>query len=500
MATYVIKVIPDLFNSRLGQIQGDIKNSSQSSINTIRRPTRGIQLNEDTFATLRVVSGTDGKNIALVDAGSRSSQAGQPLSIGNKRANDIYSNFLLQSVQEERQEKAQILETFGEAYLFLFGERARVMNFSGILASTQDFNWEAEWWHNYENYLRGTRCIENNARVFLSYDNTLVSGYILNTSAVKSAQERNWVNFQFQLFVTSYTTLTDVGNPDVPKLGIGDSKFTNDTMDQDLNAQRPRLIEDLDFDRAIHFTAQGLAKPQNSIFNGGFLNASVAAQRLLDSVSQVSETLQKTANTAFRSANNLINGELVRIPVGLAGSTVFDSADAKVVYETTLDSGVVRFTTYSDNEDEYVGKSSHYGSALVGITSRIDAPLFNQVDLNAEYQNIQKQVNAARKRWENAGFAVAADSAITDLNSKLNPIKKLGMTVYTGVKTIKALVNVIDKSNDPALGSKFDSNFNPDDQIIRPSFKANPGSPRAKVGQSSGAGSLPHSLTPPKVE
>jgi hypothetical protein len=276
MATVVVKVIPDPFNSQLSNIKDDVTNGPPDQKNSIRRPTRGIVINEETFATLRVVKG-NGEHIAIVDGGSRASSGKTPLKINGKRANDIYSNFLLQSASEERQEKAQILETFGEAYIFLFGERARVINFSGILVNSEDFNWEAEWWYNYENYLRGSRCVENNARVFLSYDNTLVSGYILNSSAAKSAQEKNWVNFNFQLFVTAYTTLTDIGNDTAGGGFIDNTEITP----EELKLQRPRLMPEMGAALAAISLSGGKINPPKLI-DGGYIQWSAVAQKTLD--------------------------------------------------------------------------------------------------------------------------------------------------------------------------------------------------------------------------
>ncbi len=106
-----IKIVPDPYGSTASG-EGNPSNASQDL--HVRRMTRGTWLREDTFATLRLVAGT-GANKLVVDAGSRRNDVNaQPLQINGKRATDIYSNFLLQQISEERQEKTQILETFGE--------------------------------------------------------------------------------------------------------------------------------------------------------------------------------------------------------------------------------------------------------------------------------------------------------------------------------------------------------------------------------------------------
>ena len=46
---------------------------------------------------------------------------------GDKMRSTVNSNFLIQAVTEERMEKQQVVETFGESFIFFFGERPRVI-------------------------------------------------------------------------------------------------------------------------------------------------------------------------------------------------------------------------------------------------------------------------------------------------------------------------------------------------------------------------------------
>ena len=106
-------------------LQGEGRRRAGS--NVARRPVRGIEIKDDTYASLRVRK-ADGKDIPLLN-----SSAG---------GTDVkgYTNFLLQSVQEQRMEKHQIIETFGASYVFFFGEQPRFLNISAILLNTNDFN------------------------------------------------------------------------------------------------------------------------------------------------------------------------------------------------------------------------------------------------------------------------------------------------------------------------------------------------------------------------
>lgn len=460
--------------------QEELKKQSSSNTralqrNTVRRPTRGIVINDDTFATLRVVT-THGANIALVDAGSRAGDS-QPLEINGMRANDIYSNFLLQSVSEERVEKAQILETFGDPYIFLFGERARVMNFSGILANTFDFNWEAEWWFNYDNYIRGTRCVENGARVFLSFDNTLVSGYIIASSAQKSAQERNFITFNFQLFVTSYTTLTALGDPRA-NAGFDPTSVT----DVSLNEFRPQLIDS---------NTQNGTAIQDMAFLDGTLDPNQSplltaiedgAQTAIDAAASLFNSIEIYGNTYARLINNVLNGTVVRIPIGFAGSMVFDNNDKIItVNEFNVDSRAVTFTVFSDNEDEYVGRSDHYGTPLDINNNGLTLRQFNfEDDINGKYNQGTLQVLQAQDIWEEAGQTVPLESFFTQAAAVASPLKKLGVLIYSAVQTARGLTNILTTTTKASTPS--------------PAF-ASPVSGATKTG----SGTLTHSPVPTQV-
>lgn len=175
----------------------------QPQIN-VRRPLRGLTIKEDTYAVLRVLSAT-GESIPVFDSSSPVVENG----IGK---GTHYANFILQSVQEQRVEKQQIVETFGEDYIFFFGERPRFLNISGILLNTKDFNWKSEFWENYERYLRGTRLVEQNARLYLYFDDIVVEGYIVQAATSQESDKPYHVPFQFVMYVCNYAVLSTVGS------------------------------------------------------------------------------------------------------------------------------------------------------------------------------------------------------------------------------------------------------------------------------------------------
>jgi hypothetical protein len=453
-----VQTIRDRYKSSSARASGDTAGSGWAEAPFIRRPTRGIQIKEDTFATIRVVAAEGGGNRLLVDAGSKrkskktsvsagdasASSGGGYLEIGGKRATDIYSNFLLQQIQEERMEKQQILETFGEAYIFLFGQRARVITFQGILANTFDFNWEAEWWHNYENYLRGTKCVENDARVYISYDNTLVGGYIISTSSSKDSVNKNHVQFQFQLFVTYYSNFSDVGNPyafagDVTMKGLSYGKeLVDKTFSSDELAQyRPKLVSDIPIQDGP-LIGNGQA---TSLFSA--LESGVAKAK--DAWGQA----QQVVNSALDRVSGLLNGDGgVRVPIGFAGSLVFN--DSATLTPPTINeyAGRVLYTTFADNSDEFVGVGTHYGSSTWSLAAMAG---FGETTRDQELAYGQDMVSKASLEWAKAGYKIPDVS--------LGPVSKFLVGKSLGLAAVGATAAWQAASTALKAGSADPANF-----------------------------------------
>jgi hypothetical protein len=361
----------------------------------VRRMTRGIQIKEDTFATLQVIT-TGNKNIPLVDAGSRSKNTnGEPLQIGDKRATDIYSNFLLQNITEERVEKQQILETFGEPYIFLFGERARLMSFQGILANTQDFNWEAEWWHNYDNYLRGTRCVEEDAMAFLHYDNTIIGGYIVATGSQKNAQDKNFVQFQFQMFVTYYAQVTEPGNP-YPYPGQtkpNEMPSDNDHVVSNADAWRPNISPLRDYTLQLPTSVSGSKLQIPDLL--------LAVMMAAKDPFQAAWRLAGQASALINGITQNMSGGVVKVPYGFAGTMAYDEVDLKEFVRAAQpfsgSSVIQTYTTYGQNDDEFVNLTTQYNSAIGADGVRKLA--LGTTDLYEDLKNGNNLVNAAADKW-----------------------------------------------------------------------------------------------------
>lgn len=168
-----------------------------------RRPTRGLEIKEDTPAAIKVIR-SDGSEIPLVDSSSSTGRSSE------------YTNFILQSVTEARMEKHQIVETFGSSYIFFFGESPRFLDVSSVIVNSHDFNWEAEWWENYDKNFRGTRLVEQGARLFLFYEDNVVEGYMVMSQATKVSDQPHLIQMSFRLFLTNYRNISFIGSPQFP--------------------------------------------------------------------------------------------------------------------------------------------------------------------------------------------------------------------------------------------------------------------------------------------
>jgi len=265
----------------------------------VRRPLRGIQIKENTYAMIRVM-GANGAFMPVIDAAGEQHIESEGMNFTTQ-----YTNFLVQSVQEERHEKQQIVDTFGESYIFFFGEAPRMLRVSGLLLNTADFNWRSEFWANYERYFRGTRLVEMGARLYLIYDDVIVEGYMVGASATDNANQPNVIPFNFQMFITGHTDISALGerNYPVPSNEIDYTQLDSYSRALQLWQQNRNLQRELSTEAVIQanrFAYLGhQAMISTMIRNGlitagdpsvaGFMNRAVAA---LQTASVISDTVR----------------------------------------------------------------------------------------------------------------------------------------------------------------------------------------------------------------
>lgn len=239
-----IELTTDAFQATFDQRKNDKKAQRRGAGATdVRRPLRGLEIKDDTYGIIKVVT-SDGNEIKLVNSSAEDGQSTD------------YSNFIIQSVQEARMEKHQIVDTFGESYIYFFGEAPRFLDVTAILVDSLDFNWAAEFWENYNRFFRGTRLVEMGARCYMFYEDNIVEGYMLNAQAVKTADTRLYVQLSFRLYLTNYSNISLIGDPNFPIRG---------------SLILPEAVGDvnkLDVDRGAYLATLG-ANLQQAGFGGG---------------------------------------------------------------------------------------------------------------------------------------------------------------------------------------------------------------------------------------
>lgn len=112
-----------------------------------------------------------------------------------------YTRFFLQNTSHANQEKYQIVQTFRDFKIFFYGKQPVIKNYSGYLLNAKNQDWMQDFEYVYENYLRGTKSVELNALTYLTFDNVIVEGYVINSQFNQTALEQNGVPFSFSMIV-----------------------------------------------------------------------------------------------------------------------------------------------------------------------------------------------------------------------------------------------------------------------------------------------------------
>lgn len=331
----------------------------------VRRNVRGLQVKEDTYATLEVKT-LDGRSLLMVDSGGKIDKG--DVSYGPKN-----SNFLLQNVSFSSSEKCQIVETFGPTFAFFYGTRPKMLSASGILLNSADFNWKNEFFYNYDNFLRGTQLVSNNTIAYLSYDDVTVSGYLMTTGAEQSADPNELVSFSFQMLVSSI----------VPTNIVGYNMFPYNTP---VNLEPDIVVLPASETPGVQDTLENTGANNYTNFLEGALKGSI----------NLDFAFGLTAQSYTNFTINYITGANMRTPIGYEGSILFDNQPVKYRYGSTITSYKVNEVKYGkirDNLDEYVAKGK--------VTSANSVVTMDANDvLKAQYKEGQKIKDIARKEFK----------------------------------------------------------------------------------------------------
>lgn len=270
-----------------------------SELPAVRRPYRGFQVKDDTYATISIFD-SRGVSIPLISESSRT-PATDDVNTGKVRD---FADFILQGVQIQRVEKQQIVETFGDSFIFFFGERPQIWVFSGMLVNTEDFNWHSQFLANYETYLSGTKLVQRNARAFLAYDTRVVEGYPLQFASVENSSEPNVVRFTMPMFVTNYKDFSDPGDVTFPAALENDIAVLNAELD----------LKSREFNEN---TIPARVRLQNLIAGG--VTSSLGST--LRELTKITNTVTNFVDAIRVGAFSLLSGRVVTTPIGVSGFT-----------------------------------------------------------------------------------------------------------------------------------------------------------------------------------
>jgi hypothetical protein len=174
---------------------------------SIRRPLLGMGHKQERYAVLRVITSTDGHVDVYNTSAPQSNKSDE-----SKVYAGYTSNILIQTIQESREEKAQVIQTFGDDFVYFFGERPVQLQISAQLLDSNNFRWHQEWWENYKNVLRGTQLVRKDARVYLEIQDVMYEGYITRAATSKTADSPRQVTLNFTLLVTNKVYLEKIRN------------------------------------------------------------------------------------------------------------------------------------------------------------------------------------------------------------------------------------------------------------------------------------------------
>lgn len=281
----MMAIVPDAFSGKISKVakssglsEDEERKVSEEQAN-VRRPLRGLVSGEDHYSVIRVVK-ENGQAVPIIN----SSVASTDTKAGYN------SNFLIQSVQEQRSEKSQIIETFGENFVYFFGERPRIMSFSGFLVNSNDFNWKTEFWRNYEMFFRGTKLVELRARIYINVDDVLLEGYMLGASASTAAEDPHRVPFSFQMILTHYHYLRQIT-----------TKFPESPLEM------PPIND-----------YNGLKNYE--MFNKSKSGSQSTLSKVLSTISGAIKSVTDGINSVINNFRTIAFGRQIRVPIGAAGS------------------------------------------------------------------------------------------------------------------------------------------------------------------------------------
>lgn len=426
----------------------------------VRRPHRGLQVKEDTYATFSVFNAR-GESLPLISESSRT--PGNDVS-GRGQVKQ-YADFTLQQVHVERVEKEQVVETFGQDYIFFFGEKPRVATIQGLLVNSEDFNWRSQFWSNWDSTIRGTKLVQNNARFFLAYDTIVLEGYPLRASTDESMNEPHLVPFTMTIFVTNTVDFSYVG----------DVMFPNQDLPQQSVYELNRQLRE----QADQFNGNAIpSQVRNANILGTPSGASLTSA--LAEVAKFKNNIFSVADAVRAGAFGLLNNRVVTVPLGVAGfveqvgaqqfaagSVAFDAATRYALTSRGIEVPVLVDQQYftvpqnmrgrkSDAIDEYPLSANQAYDVPAELQKQLEMTRrLRQLDdqersADLIRQNLQAQTEGDLLRGVAAGIQFA-QKAFTMVKTTANVVQSIANSDNPGAATASFVANALAPGVAPGL-------------------------------------------------
>jgi len=333
---YLVK-LPDQFNtipdvSYLSTNGGALNvNNYADAAPAIRRPLRGMERKEDSYASIKIVSA-----------------GGKPKKLKNSSStgpSEYYYNFLLQDYAEQRMEKSQIIETFGQSYVYFFGERTTSIQFRGLLLDTQDFNWKAEFLYNYDKFFRGTRLVAGGYRAFIRVGDDLIGGYLAAMTVSNSTTGPDEIPFTFDLIVTDRALLSTESRNSTQKDGYGQPVVVVPPPDFTLDLKKKKKGT---FESVVQTVRDGL-----TAVSDGIDTALLGARALLlgRNIRVPESDINAASDLQIRTIQQSIGD------TGISRTALLRGQPIKVNYFDSFSDGLIGKDPtgkVTDNKDEYI--------------------------------------------------------------------------------------------------------------------------------------------------
>lgn len=169
--------------------ENNLKTENTNSF--VRRPINGLSIKPDTYGCILY---------------------GGAVNTSSPLKNSAYDhNMLIQSFSLNRMEKNQVIETFGDHYVYFFGERAPTASINMVLLDSETFEWFSQFDINYDAAYRGTQNALRRAPLNIIIDGVQLTGYLQSVSYSQSAsQDPYLVNTSINMVIERIYHLSDI--------------------------------------------------------------------------------------------------------------------------------------------------------------------------------------------------------------------------------------------------------------------------------------------------